>query len=103
MTRGISIPNPLDSDKEFDHYYHYDLAGTETGDLLCELCSARCQLWLLKSDRFARVLGPFEQNRRISWLRERISRIEAELGKRRYATWNDRSQPRPKLAKGVRL
>lgn len=103
MARGISIPNPLDSDKEYSRYYHYDLAGIETEDLLCELYSTRCQLWLLKSNCFARMLGLFEQDRRIKWLRERIFRIDAELSKRRYATRETRSQPKPKLAEGVRL
>lgn len=100
---SISIPNPLDSDKEYLRYYHYDLADMEIEDLLCELCATRCQLWLLKSDRFARIVGLFEQGRRIEWLRERISRIEIELKKRRYATQETRSQPKSKLAKGVTL
>jgi hypothetical protein len=103
MARDTLIPNPLNSDREYNRYYHHDLAGIETGDLLCELCSTRCQLWLLKSDRFARVLGLFEQGRRVEWLRERILRIEVELRRRRYAIWEVRSQPKPKLAEGVRL
>ena len=100
---SISIPNPLDSDREYLRYYHYDLVDMEIGDLLCELCAARCQLWLLKSDRFAHILGFFEQQRRIRWLKERISRIEAELRKRRYAVQGTRSQSKPKLAEGVIL
>ena len=97
------IPDPLYSDREYERFYHYDITNMETGDLLCELCSTRCQLWLLKSDRFARMLGLFEQSRRIAWLQERILRIEAELRKRRYATREIRSQPKPKLAEGVKL
>ena len=100
---SISIPNPFDSDKEYLRYYHYDLVDMEVEDLLCELCAGRCQLWLLKSDRFTRILGSFEQGRRAQWLRERISRIETELRERRYATQEARSQPKPKLAKGVTL
>lgn len=99
----ILIPNPLNSDKEYSRFHHYDLAGMEIEDLLDELYSIRPQLWLLKSDRFARMVGLFEQGRRIEWLRERISRIEAELRKRRYATREARSQPKPKLAEGVTL
>jgi len=97
------IPNPLDSDQEYHRYYHRDLDDMEIEDLLCELCSTRYRLWLLKADRSARVLGPFEQGRRIKWYRERISRIETELRKRRYATRETRSQPKPVLSQGVKL
>ena len=103
VTNSCLIPDPLNSDREYSRYYHYDLASMETEDLLCELCSTRCQVWLLKSNRFVRVLGLFEQSRRLEWLRERISRIEAELRKRRYSTREIRSQPKPKLAEGVVL
>ena len=97
------VPDPFLSDREFSRYYHHDLADMETEDLLSELCSLRCRLWLLKSDRFRYLIGPFEQGRRIEWSRERISRIEAELRKQRYATRETRSQPKPKLAEGVIL
>lgn len=100
---NISIPSPLNSDREYSRYYHHDLAGMETEDLLCELCSTRCRLWLLKSDRFRYLVGPLEQGRRIKWFRERISRIEAELRKRRYETQGIRGQLKPKLAEGVTL
>jgi hypothetical protein len=97
------VPDPLNSDKEYDRYYHHDLADMAVEDLLCELCSARCQLWLLKSDRFARVLGLFEQGRRIKWLRERVFKIESELSRRRYTTREANSQPKPRLSQGVRI
>ena len=100
---SILIPNPLDSDKEYQRYHHRDLADMDIGDLLDELYSRRCQLWLLKSDRFSRMVSPFEQRRRTEWLRERISRIETELRKRRYVAREARSQPKPKLAEGVIL
>lgn len=100
----LAIPNPLDTDAELNRFYHYDLASREEQDLRCELCSARCQLWLLKSsDRLVRVLGLFERRRRVQWLEERISRIEGELRTRRYASWETRSQPKPRLSRGVIL
>ena len=98
----VLIPNPLDSDQQYNRFYHYDLAGMETEDLLDELHSIRPRLWFLKSDHFARIAGLFEQGRRVRWLRERISQIETELRKR-YVTWEARSQPKPKLVKGVIL
>lgn len=101
MPSDVLVPNPLDSDQQYNRFYHYDLAGMEIEDLLDELHSIRPRLWLLKSDRFARMVGLFEQGRRIEWLRERIYRIETELRKRRYATREARSQP--KLAEGVIL
>lgn len=97
------IPNPLDSDQEYHRYYHCDLDDIEIEDLLCELCSTRYRLWLLKSDRFGRSIGLFEQGRRIKWLRERIFRIEAELSQRRYVAWETKNQPKRRLAEGVRL
>jgi hypothetical protein len=103
MARNLLIPDPLYSDREYERFYHYDITNMETGDLLCELCSTRCQLWLLKSGRFAHMIGFFEQSRRVEWLSGRISRIEVELSKRRYVTREARSQPKPKLAEGVRL
>jgi len=104
MARNLAIPSPLSSDKEFSRYYHYDLASREEQDLGCELCATHCQLWTLKSsDRWAQVLGRFEYQRRIAWFEERIRRILAELKTRRYATWEGRSQPKPRLSRGVIL
>lgn len=100
------VPNPLLSDQQYLRFYHYDLAGMEIEDLLSEVCSLRCRLWLLKSDRFRYLIGSYEQGRRIEWLRERVSRIEAELRKQRYATWEIRSQPKSKpklMSQGVKL
>jgi hypothetical protein len=95
------IPNPFDSDKEFNRFYHYDLPDMEVEDLLCELCATRYRLWLLS--RSSRLLSLYEQRQRIRWYQERIHRIEAELRNRRYVAWHGRSQPKPKLAEGVRL
>lgn len=99
----ISIPNPFDSDKEYQRYHHYDLADMEMGDLQCELFAVRYHLWLLKSERSAHILGFHEQKRRVAWHRERISRIEAELSKCKYATRQPRGQFKPRLAEGVKL
>jgi len=98
---SILIPNLLDSDKEYQRYHHLDLVDMETGDLLCELTANRYRLWLLRKSEG--IIGIYERKQRIAWLEERIYRIEAELKKRRYATWEVRSQPKPKLAEGVSL
>lgn len=105
MARGISIPNPFDSDKEYTRYCHCDLADMTTEDLLCELCAVRCQLWLIKSNRFGRLLNPFERHKKTQWLQERVSKIKVELSKREYAKRETRSEPRPKtkMAEGVTL
>lgn len=96
------IPDPLDSDRQYERFCHYDLVGMEIKDLLDELHSIRSQLWFLKSDRFARRVGLFEQGRRIKWLRERVLKIETELRKRRYAIQETRSQPSKRRMKILR-
>ena len=105
MARAVPVPNPYDSDKEYDRFYHYDLADMTTEGLLVELCGTRYSLWLLKSGRFGYILSPFEQGRRTQWLEDRISRIKAELGRQGYVRKPAKTEPRPrpKLAEGVRL
>jgi len=105
MFSDILVPNPLDSDQQYNRFHHYDLADMKTEDLLDELHAIRSRLWFLKSDRFAHMVNPVEQRRRVEWLHERISRIEAELRERRYTIREVKSQPKPKLklAEGVRL
>lgn len=81
------LPNPLSSDKDFERYHHLDLPDMTVEDLECELACARCGLWALKSsDRWAQRLGRFEYRHRMAWLQERISRVGAEVSKRRYST-----------------
>jgi len=83
------IPDPLSSDRQFERYYHYDLADMETGELLDELYVLRPMLWGLPSEH---------------WLRERVKMLEAEMIKRRGNTSHEfRGQPKPKQAEGVKL
>jgi hypothetical protein len=101
MAKGVSIPNPFDSDQEFSRYHHFDLGGMETAALLCELTGNRYRLWVLQKSEG--IIGIYERKQRIEWYEERICRVESELRKRRYTTWEVRSQPKSKLAEGVRL
>lgn len=87
-------PDFLNSDKEYNRYHHFDISDLPTPDLLAELNGIRCQVWLVKSGRFGRVLSPFERGRTARWLNERISRIEAELRKRRGSFERSRNRPR---------
>lgn len=83
------VPDPLSSDRQYERYYHYDLAGMETGELLDELHALRPLLWGLPADH---------------WLRERVKALEAEISKRKGTTGHEfRSQPKPKPAEGVKL
>jgi len=102
MASNSLIPDQFDTDKEFERYCYSDIGDMLTTDLLDELHGIRCQMWGLKSERTARRIGVFEQARRIKWLRGRVLKIEAELRKRRYGTWDAR-RPEPKLAEGVTL
>ena len=97
------IPDPLDSDAQYSRFSHYDLVDMGTEDLLYELYALRAHLWFLKSDRYARITGFFEQGQRVQWLEARISRIGAELQRRRYDKPAVKAQPKAKLAEGVRL
>jgi len=62
------VPNPIDCDAAWRRFYHHDLPQLELTDLLDELYALRPLLWGLPRDH---------------WLRERVHRIEAELGARR--------------------
>jgi len=99
------VPDPLNSDRHYYRFYHYDIASMPLNDLLDELYAINSQVWFVKSDRFAYRFGTFEQRRRLQWLRERRSRIQAELSKRRYAIPQDSRHPKPKtrLSQGVRI
>lgn len=103
MISSILVPDLLNSDTQYSRYYHQDLRDMQTESLLDELWAIRSRLWFVKSERYRAIVGRFEQHQIAEWLRERKSKIEAELGKRRYAAWDVRSQPKPKLAEGVKL
>lgn len=69
MARGVLIPNPYDTDCQYERFHHHDLPDLETKKLLHELYALRPLLWWRLPDD--------------SWLRERAEAIEAELAKRR--------------------
>jgi len=68
MTK-VLIPNPLQSDSEYDRYYHYDIPNLELSDVRDELYALRCLLWW-------DLPGGH-------WLRERVRLLGIELSKRR--------------------
>lgn len=64
----ILTPDPLQSDRQYNRFYHLDLSDLEGRELTDELYALRPLLWELPSDH---------------WLRERVSRLEREVAKRR--------------------
>ena len=89
MVDNVIIPDPLVSYQQCCRFYHWDIASLERGELLDEFYALRPLLWGLPPD---------------DWLRERIAKLEAELIKRQGNAGNEfRSQPKPKLAEGVKL
>lgn len=62
-----SIPNPLESDKQYLRFYHLDIASLETSELIDEFNTLRPQLWQLSAD---------------DWRRERVAAIIHELSRR---------------------
>lgn len=71
MTKPL-IPNPVESDTQYNRYCHYDIADLELSDLQDELYCLRPLLWGLPKD---------------DWLRERVKMLERELSKRRGKKW----------------
>ena len=71
VTRPVIVPDPVESDRQYDRYYHLDLPGAELSDLENELAALKPLLWWKIDDT--------------GWLRERTKRLEAELATRRYA------------------
>jgi hypothetical protein len=64
----VIVPDPLQSDNQYDRYYHFDLPEAELTDLQDELYCLRPLLWGLPKD---------------DWLRERVKMLERELSTRR--------------------
>ncbi|MFC1980260.1 hypothetical protein ACFLVS_05385 [Chloroflexota bacterium] len=85
----IFVPDPLQSDRQYERFYHLDLSGLEDRELTDELYALRPLLWGLDSSH---------------WLRERVKALEAEISKRRGAARFEPSrQQKPKPAEGVKL
>ena len=61
------VPDPFESDKEFRRFYHLDLEGLETEELVDELRYLQAHLWGSLRD---------------SWPRERVMALEGELRQR---------------------
>ena len=89
----VVVPNPLESDNQYERYYHYDLPGADLSDLQDELYALRPMLWWKIDDT--------------GWLRERVRQLEAEITKRKYSdSQSPQAKPKAKpkrLAEGVKL
>lgn len=88
MIRGL-IPNPLDTDRQYERYHHLDTEGLEDTNLRDEL-NALCPLLRgLPADH---------------WLRERVTALEAEISKRSGDTgFKAKRQIETTRAEGVTL
>ena len=85
----IFVPDLLSSDRQYARYYHFDLPELEDTELTDELWALRPLLWGLPTDH---------------WLRGRVSRLEAELKKRRFDIGSGASKwQKSKPAEGVKL
>lgn len=100
MIATSMVPDPFDTDKQFERSHHLDIPGAQASDLLEEPYGIRSQMWFLKSEHTRQRLGWFEQGRRITWLRERVAAIEGELSRRRGDGARGKVKPRPQ---GVKL
>ena len=87
---SVLIPNPLDSDRQFERFHHLDIPGLEDAALMDELHALSPLLWWRLPNGH--------------WLRERVKMLNAELYKRRGNTgFGFSGKPKPKLAEGVTL
>jgi hypothetical protein len=66
------VPDPLDSEQQYNRFHHLDLADMETGKLQKELDTLKSVLWWNLPDN--------------DWLEERVNRLKAEL-RRRGLRW----------------
>jgi hypothetical protein len=83
------IPNPFDSDSQYYRFHYIDIIALEDSELQDELWALRPHLWGLPANH---------------WLRERVSRLEAELQKRKFNVGSEASKRQtPKQAEGVKL
>lgn len=86
MTRGALIPDPFRNDREWERFHHLDIPSLADAEARDELNFLSPCLWPLPAGH---------------WLRERASRLEAELARRRYDS-GPTGQRKAKLAVGVK-
>jgi hypothetical protein len=70
MTKPL-IPDPLNSDVEYDRFNHFDIPELDDTQVMDELNYIKALLWGLPVDH---------------WLRERVKALESELSRRRFTT-----------------
>ena len=86
------IPDPLNSDTEYDRFNHFDIPALDDTQLTDELNYIRALLWGIPAEH---------------WLRDRAKMLETEITRRKYGDSQPpqaKSKARPKrLAAGVKL
>ena len=68
MDKDFLIPDPIANDKQGKRFFHLDLPDLTVTELQDEIWALQPHLWKLKDEH---------------WLRERVSKLEGELVKRR--------------------
>jgi len=63
------IPNPFEAEEQYRRFYHLDIPNLDDTEIIDELHALRPLLWWKLPDN--------------DWLRERVTRLETELAKRR--------------------
>jgi hypothetical protein len=66
------IPAPLDSDRQYERFYHFDITGLDDTQLIDELDALRPFLWWKLPDN--------------DWLQERVRLLKGE-SRKRGLTW----------------
>jgi len=86
----ILIPDPLDSDRQFERFHHFDIPNLDDTEIINELHALYPLLWWgLPND---------------CWLHERVKALNMESYKRRVDTrFGFRGTPKPALSQGVKL
>jgi len=96
MRSASLVPDPMYSDQQYAQFYHQDIDSLSDARLRIELYARGLRLYELSDDP--------DQRKQISWLEERVTKIEEELARRRNTeVYNANSSNRPKLSEGVKL
>jgi len=90
------IPNPMFSNQQYAQFYHHDIVGLSDSELRRELWARRPYLY--------RLSDIHDQREQLSWLEERVDKLEAEIMRRRKSSvFSNYTENKPKLAEGVQL
>ena len=70
MDRGVLIPDPLQSDKQYAKFHHLDIPDMKIEKLEAEFYYLQAHIYRLSNDAYI-------------WVRQRVTNLQAELRKRR--------------------